>query len=80
MSKLTLSVDDAVVRRAKRYARARGTSVSRLVECFLDLLARGQGGARREDETEPPVLRRLRGSLKGVTRADYRAHLERKYQ
>jgi hypothetical protein len=32
MSKLTLSVDEKVVRGAKRYAAARGTSVSRLVE------------------------------------------------
>lgn len=38
-SKLTLSVDDGVVRRAKRYARARGTSISRLVERFLALVA-----------------------------------------
>ena len=35
MSKLTLSVDPAVVRRAKKYAAARGTSVSRLVTTYL---------------------------------------------
>jgi hypothetical protein len=29
MSKLTLSVDQIVVRQAKRYARTRGTSISR---------------------------------------------------
>jgi hypothetical protein len=80
MPKLTLSVDDAVVRRAKRYARARGTSVSRLVERFLDLLARDRRSAPPEEAAAPPVLRRLRGSLKGVTRADYLAHLERKYR
>ncbi len=45
MPKLTLSVDEKVVRGAKRYAAARGTSVSRLVERYLDLLSneRGQG-------------------------------------
>jgi len=32
MTKLTLSVDEGVVERAKRYAAGRGTSVSRLVE------------------------------------------------
>lgn len=78
MSKLTLSVDDGVVRRAKRYARARGTSVSRLVERFLSFVA-------TEDDTaparkEPPILRRLRGALKGVSQDDYRLHLERKYR
>ena len=35
MAKLTLSVDEEVVRGAKRYAAARGTSVSRLVERYL---------------------------------------------
>ena len=39
MPKLTLSVDEKVVRGAKRYAAARGTSVSRLVERYLDLLS-----------------------------------------
>jgi uncharacterized protein DUF6364 len=37
LSKLPLSVDENVVRGAKRYAVARGTSVSRLVEGYLDL-------------------------------------------
>ena len=40
MPKLTLSVDEKVVRSAKRYAAAQGTSVSRLVERYLDLLSR----------------------------------------
>jgi hypothetical protein len=80
MSKLTLTVDETVVRRAKRYARARGTSISHLVERFLDLLARDSRSALPEEPAAPPVLRRLRGSLKGVARADYLAHIERKYR
>lgn len=63
MPKLTLSVDEEVVRQAKVWAAKEGTSVSRLVERFL-----------REASTPPaspepgatPVLRRLRGSLKGL--------------
>lgn len=80
MRKLTLSVDDAVVRRAKRYARRRGTSVSRLVERFLDLVASAPTGGRSASPTDAPVLRRLRGSLKGIRLAEYRAHLVRKYR
>lgn len=63
MSKLTLSVDDDVIRQAKAWATKEGTSVSRLVERYL-----------REASTPPaspepgaaPVLRRLRGCLKGL--------------
>ena len=40
MAKLTLSVDETVVERAKEFARRRGTSVSALVEGYLDALAR----------------------------------------
>ncbi len=75
MNKLTLSVDSAVVERAKRYAEARGTSVSKLVETLLDLMASPGRGAR----DVPPVLTRLRGSLKRGSVRDYRRHLERKY-
>jgi hypothetical protein len=75
MPKLTLSVDEKVVRGAKRYAAARGTSVSRLVECYLGLLA------RPFDMTQaPPVLRMLRGAARGVPADSHRKHVVRKYR
>lgn len=75
MSKLTLSVDDQVVRRAKRYAEKRGTSVSQLVERFLDLLGRPP-----KDADAPPVLKMLRGAAKGVDADDYHRYLLQKYR
>ena len=75
MAKLTLSVDEDVVRRAKRYAADRGTSVSELVEHYLDLVARP---LPREDM--PPVLRLLHGAGKGTDMNAHRRHLERKYR
>ena len=79
MSKLTLSVDGAVVKRAKRYASKRGTSVSRLVEQYLELLARPEP---REDAFITPLLKQLRADLKGVKGdiSDYHRYLERKYR
>ena len=79
MSKLTLSVDGAVVTRAKRYARKRGTSVSRLVEQYLEMVS---GAGNSDNGSVSPLLRRLRAELKGVTGdvADYRRYLERKYR
>jgi hypothetical protein len=76
MTKLTLSVDEGVIERAKKYAQARGTSVSRLVEQMLDLAA---SGSHQPEET-PPVLARMRGSLKNVDTRDYHRYLERKYR
>lgn len=76
MAKLTLSVDERVIERAKRYAQARGTSVSGLVEQMLDLAASGSD----RPEIAPPVLSRLRGSLKRGNAADYHRYLERKFR
>lgn len=74
MAKLTLNVDEEVVARAKRLAAQRGTSVSRLVERYLDQLT-----SDRPAGDAPPVLTRLRGILRGADPADHRRHLERKY-
>lgn len=76
MEKLTLSVDPQVVTRAKRYAKARGTSVSKLVESMLDMVALPTG----DPGDAPPVLARLRGSMKRGSEADYHRYLERKYR
>lgn len=76
MAKLTLSVDEREVAVAKRYAERRRTSVSRLVEEYLALLAPAADG----DDT--PVLGRLRGLLKGSSLDEraYRLHLEEKHR
>ncbi len=71
--KLTLSIDERVIRRAKRFSRRHGTSVSRLVSEFLSSLGREEG------ETTPAVSR-LRGLLPSdVSLEDHHRHLEEKY-
>ena len=77
MSKLTLNVDETVIRRAKAYAAAIGTSVSQLVERYLDTLSRPRG---RSDSDDPPVLRLLRGAARGVDPNAHRRHQLRKYR
>ena len=79
MAKLTLSVEESVVDRAKEYAAARGTSVSRLVEDYLRLIADGPGYGEKADT---PVLDRWRGVLQGSTsgRREYHRYLETKYR
>lgn len=79
MNKLTLSVDPAVVKRAKGYAASRGTSVSGLVEHYLDLVSRGP---LEEPRVVTPLLSRLRAELKGLRpdAASYRRYLARKYR
>ncbi len=75
MPKLTLSIDEAVVRRAQRYAKQRGVSVSKLVEAYLQAVA--EPADTRDD---PPILRSLQGTLKDAGIEDYRRYLARKYR
>jgi hypothetical protein len=79
MPKLTLYVkNQGTVERAKKFAETHHTSVSELVEQFLD-------GLDRDDRTiEPgdaPILRQLQASLTGskISASDYRKYLRKKY-
>jgi len=76
MSKLTLSVDPSVTERAKRYAERQGTSVSQLVETYLDLVSR----PAEAPEADAPILGSLRGILKRSDVSDYKKHIEKKYR
>lgn len=72
--KLTLSVDERVIRRAKRFSKRHGKSVSQLVSEFLASL--GSGSA-----PETPIVTRLRGILpRTASRDEHRRHLEKKHR
>ena len=76
-TKLTLRMDDALVRSAKAEASRRGKSVSQIVGEFFDSLT----SARRKSPTLPPITASLVGVLKGRggSEADYKKHLRAKY-
>ncbi len=73
LRKLTLTVDEDVIEKARDYSAANHTSISRLVNQFL---------ARLPDEEKrySPAVRRLIGLLPADVRvATYHEHLEEKY-
>ena len=76
MAKLTLSVDDCVVSRAKQYAKLRGVSVSQMVETYLAAVAEPPTPATGA----APILRSVRGVLKDGNINEYRKHLAVKYR
>ena len=73
---LTLSVDAEIVVRAKRWAKERGTTVSRLVEVYLDTISR----PKKDRGRDTPVLNEIRGILRGGDIDEYREHLAEKYR
>lgn len=76
-TKLTLRIDEAIVRKAKMEAKRRGKSVSRMVAEFIESI-----GSRPDSEKIlPPITASLVGILKGqeISEDDYKAHLREKY-
>jgi len=76
MAKLTLSVDDRVVSRAKQFAKRRGVSVSEMVEAYLAAVAEPPSPATGAAS----ILRSVRGVLKNADIEKYRKHLSAKYR
>jgi hypothetical protein len=76
MAKLTLSVDERVISRAKQYAIHRGVSISEMVEAYLAAVAEPPSRIAGD----APILRSVRGVLKNGNINDYRKHLAAKYR
>jgi hypothetical protein len=70
-TKLTLTIDDELIPRAKRYAKAKGTSLSAIVELALRRVTTGP--------SQPSFSKRWRGrlSIKAGDDARYRVLAER---
>jgi hypothetical protein len=78
-TKLTLKLNSSVIENAKSYAKKKNTSLSQLVESYLNLLT-----ANKEDNSEiTPFVKSLSGAVtlpKGYNeKTEYKAHLSKKY-
>jgi len=78
-TKLTLRLEDRLIRRAKAYAQRSGKSLSELV---ADLFVRLQTPTPDETEPRSPAVRSLAGALggKNLDRGAYRAYLAQKHK
>jgi hypothetical protein len=77
-AKLTLRLDDELIRKAKAHARQLGKPVSKIVEDYFAVLT---ATPRRGNSKLTPRVRRLKGIMRGadVEEETYRRHLEDKY-
>jgi hypothetical protein len=74
-------LDDTVIRKAKKTARTKGVSLSRMVEDYF----KSVGEQERHEVRESPVLYEVSGVLSDKhdavrLRAGYRKHLSEKYR
>ena len=76
-TKLTLRMDEKIVRKAKMEAKRRGKSVSQMVAEYIESI----GLHQNSEKDLPPTTASLVGILKGkkISEEDYKTHLREKY-
>lgn len=76
--KLTLRMDDSLIRRAKKRSKEKGTSVSQMVADYFALIETEKSSA---NNNLPPITASLVGILKNkeIQKDSYKKHLEDKY-
>ena len=77
-TKLTLRIDDRLIKSAKKYSTKTGKSVSKIV---ADLFTIIENEKTNKSENLSPTVRSLKGILKNrsVSDNDYKNYLENKY-
>ncbi|HEX4045714.1 MAG TPA: DUF6364 family protein [Gammaproteobacteria bacterium] len=80
-TKLTLRIDEPLIKAAKKYAKAHDKSLSQLIANYLLLITKVQYASENSDPM-PPLTRSLKGILRGkkISEADYKKHIEDKYK
>ncbi len=71
-TKLTLTIEQAVIERAKSYAKEKGRSLSDIIENYLKAITKSQ-----ETEEFSPLIKSLRGSFKAPKAYDYKEELSK---
>ena len=79
-TKLTLRISNSSVHRAKRFARKKKTSISKLVEAYLDNLSEPE----KKEVRITPLVKKLSGVIKLPADYDYKKaygnHISKKYR
>ncbi|TVZ28119.1 hypothetical protein JM83_3223 [Gillisia sp. Hel_I_86] len=81
-TKLTLTIEQEIIKRAKDYAKEKNRSLSDIIENYLKVLTKEE--QKQKDKRLNPVVKSLKGSFKMSKNMDYkkelRNRLEEKYK
>jgi hypothetical protein len=78
-AKLTLKIDKSTIEKAKEYARKKDTSLSKMIENYLQALTNKQ----EEDDEISPLVKSLTGVIKPIDfdyKKNYSGYLADKYK
>lgn len=74
-TKLTLTIEQTVIEKAKKYASAKGRSLSDIIENYLKAITKEDHNV----ETDlTPIVKSMKGSFKAPKNFDYKKELSKK--
>ncbi len=73
-TKLTLTIDQSIIVKAKKYAAKKGRSLSDIIENYLRIITEDEQG---EDIVLTPTVKSLKGSFKAPKNFDYKKELSK---
>jgi hypothetical protein len=71
-AKLTLTIEEKIIERAKKYARENGRSLSWIIENYLKIITQEEEREKREIS---PLVKSLKGSFKSPENFDEKREL-----
>ncbi|MVN22327.1 DUF6364 family protein [Mucilaginibacter arboris] len=74
-TKLTLTIEQAIIEKAKKYAKDKGRSLSDLIENYLKAITKDSGPETIEIT---PTVKLLKGSFTGPADLDYNKELSKR--
>ncbi len=81
-TKLTLTIEQEIIKRAKDYAKEKNRSLSDIIENYLKVLTKEE--QKQKNKKLNPIVKSLKGSFKMPKNMDYkkelRNRLEEKYK
>ncbi len=72
-TKLTLTIEQEIIERAKNYAKEKNRSLSDIIENYLKALTKKE--RKRKSKKLSPVVKSLKGSFKMPKNMDYKKEL-----
>ena len=73
-TKLTLTIEQSVIEKAKIYAKSRGRSLSDIIESYLKVVATEE---EFSEEKVSPTVMSLKGAFKAPENFDYKDELKK---
>ena len=75
-TKLTLTIEQSVIKKAKKYANDKGSSLSSIIENYLKIITKDEESVNEIKLT--PIVRSLKGSFKAPENFDYKKELSKR--